>query len=474
MNILRVMHDGEYVGKLAINDRQDIRFQYDGKWLENGFPLAPLGLPFTSEVQASPHPDMFDRLHGPFYDSLPDGWGLLLMDRAFKSQKGLDPHQITTLMRLAYIGRRGMGALEYEPEILADHADPSINLAQIAENIEQIMSGESAEVLERLRIDGGSPGGARPKVAIAFSEDMKHCISGASRIPDDYSHWIVKFRSDPKGPNGDPMDAGRIEAAYADMARAAGIDMPKTSLIPILARGREELFFAVKRFDRDVNRKIHMLSASGMLYASHRMPSLDYDEGVLQSVAVVTKSKNEIEKAFKVMLFNVLAHNKDDHAKNFAFLFDRRIGTWKFSPAFDLTFNHGMNGHHSTSIHGSTRPHREDIQKVAKSHRLSRWNEALDQVRAATTQWAFFASQYGLSRSRTLEIQKALEWVDKNICHPSSPKSLSRGGRSVVESAPLNSESASATGASSDELDPAVILATQGSASSPSSGATTE
>jgi serine/threonine-protein kinase HipA len=135
-------------------------------------------------------------------------------------------------------------------------------------------------------------------------------MSGFEKIPANFDHWMVKFRSK----NTDPACMGRIELAYAQMAALAKIDMPPSRLISANVRGIEEAFFAVKRFDRDKNKKLHVISLGGMLDASHREPCLDYTQ-LLKAVHFATRNVKEVERAFRVMVFNVLAHNKDDHVK---------------------------------------------------------------------------------------------------------------------------------------------------------------
>ena len=413
---LRVLCSGKLVGQLAERDGK-IVFQYDLAWLDNGFDLAPSSLEFDNRANPARRMD-FQGLHGVFNDSLPDGWGLLLMDRALKKYRDLDRLQITPIDRLAYMGHRCMGALEYQPELLPEHDGNLIDLADIAAQSGKILRGETLDVLEELRICGGSPGGARPKVTVAFSENMETCISNFGDLPEGYSHWIVKFRNDSRYNDGDPDDIGRLEMAYADMARAAGLQIPNTRLIELTVNRKQEAFFAVQRFDREVNRKIHFLSLAGYAYADHRVPCLDYGSGVLAATKKITKSDKEVEKAFRLMLFNVLAHNKDDHSKNFAYLLDPASrGAWRLAPAYDLTFNTGMANNHTTAINGSGNPVFADLEKVAAERKVKNWQRVLDDVRGAVARWPEFASNYGMTTVRTKEIQKELSAID-TVCRP--------------------------------------------------------
>lgn len=413
---LRVLCNGKIVGQLAARGGE-IVFQYDSAWLDNGFDLAPSSLEFDGLANPARRMD-FQGLHGVFNDSLPDGWGLLLMDRALKKYRDLERSQITPIDRLAYMGHRCMGALEYQPELLPEQDGKLIDLADIAAQSEKILRGETSDVLEELRICGGSPGGARPKVTVAFSENMETCLSNFGDLPEGYSHWIVKFRNDSRYGDGDPVDMGRLEMAYADMARAAGLQVPATRLLELSVNRKQEAFFAVQRFDRVVNHKIHFLSLAGYAYADHRVPCLDYGSGVLAATKKITKSDKEVEKAFRLMLFNVLAHNKDDHSKNFAYLLDPASrGAWRLAPAYDLTFNTGMANSHTTAINGSGNPGFADLAKVAAERKVKNWQRVLDDVRSAVARWPEFASNYGMSKTRIKAIQKELSAID-NVCRP--------------------------------------------------------
>lgn len=414
INKLSVILDGALVGHLAENQGK-IAFQYDEKWLNKGFDLSPGSLPFDARANLAMRP-VFDKLHGVFNDSLPDGWGLLLMDQALKKHKGLEKHQITPLHRLAYMGNRCMGALEYKPGTLPAHGEFLIDLSEMAKQSEKVLDGETDEVLETLRLSGGSPGGARPKVTVAFDEDFSNCVSGIHDLPNGYSHWIVKFRNNDRHGQGDPSDIGKLEMAYSEMAREARLEVPPTRLVDVKLNGKNESYFAVKRFDRDGSRKIHFLSLAGYAYASHREPCLDYGSGVLAATKKLTRNDREVSKAFRLMLFNVLAHNKDDHSKNFAYLFDPEVGVWKMSPAFDLTFNHGMSNQHTTSINGSGNPNFEDLKKIAKERNIKDWTNILDEVQAAVKRWPEFAQKYGLKKKKITEMNQIFNAISSRCC----------------------------------------------------------
>lgn len=397
---LRVHIAGTTVGELGTDARGRIYFQYDSAWLNTGFDLSPGTLAFNTTAQLSPQATEFQGLHGVFHDSLPDGWGLLLMDRAFRQRTGWQTHAITPLDRLAYMGSRAMGALEYEPETHPAAIAETVDIAQLAASAELLLSGETPAVLQQLQIQGGSPGGARPKVTLALSGQQAECLSGFHTLPPGYEHWMVKFRA-----HEDPPDMGRIELAYAQMAQRAGLEMPECRLLKVGDGHHADEFFAVRRFDRSGNHKHHVLSLSGYIYANHRLPCIDY-AAVINATRNITRSMVETERAFRLMLFNVLAHNKDDHAKNFAFI--RQGAVWKLSPAFDLTFSSGINNQHTTDIAGSGNPGLRDIQRVAESCGIKPWRDMLGQVQAATAQWQTIADSVGVSGQESRAISAAL------------------------------------------------------------------
>lgn len=404
---LRVFSDGITIGELGTDARGKIYFQYDPQWLKTGFDLSPGTLLFNNEVQLSPEPQVFDGLHGVFKDSLPDGWGLLLMDRAFRQQAEWQTHEITPLDRLAYIGSRAMGAIEYEPAIAIPDASEIVDIAQLAQSADKLLKGETPEVLRQLQIHGGSPGGARPKVTVALSPNSDQCLSGLSKLPKGYQHWIVKFRS-----KEDPVDMGRSELAYARMAKMAGIEMPECQLLQVGAGETSDEFFAVQRFDREGDTRKHVLSLSGYIYASHRLPCIDY-ETVIKATYNITRSMEEAEKAFRLMAFNVFAHNKDDHSKNFAFI--RRKHSWGLSPVFDLTFNPGINNQHTTDIAGSGNPSLKDIKLVAENCGIKNWKVILEQVQTATDQWDKIAENEGVSLPERQKVSEALAVIKQRF-----------------------------------------------------------
>lgn len=400
---LKVLFGGEWVGTLALTTRSNIIFEYSASWLKSGFDLAPRSLEFNAHAQVAKD-SLFGGLHGVFNDSLPDGWGLLLMDRFLNERCGWSRHQISPLDRLAYIGTRAMGALSYEPDYQKEDIEDRIDLSLMAASVDKVLAGSQDAVISQLRIQGGSPGGARPKVTVALSEKSSVCLSGFKNIPNNYHHWLVKFRS-----QEDPMDMGCAEKTYAEMAALAGVEMPQTALQPIQVDGVDEQFFAVKRFDREGNERLHVITMAGLYYANFRTPCLDYKD-VLAATSGLTKNKKQVERAFRLMAFNVLAHNKDDHAKNFAFIY--RDKGWELSPAYDLTFSAGMGNEHTTAIAGSGNPGLSKLLEVATLFQIAKGAMIIEEVRHAVSQWPSLALNNEVSTSTINEVMRHLNEIN--------------------------------------------------------------
>ncbi len=382
------------VGRLAIKDRQ-VLFEYEQEFLEMGLDLSPLKLPLKQGTTACN--DMtFEGLFGVFNDSLPDGWGRLLLDRKLLSI-GINPDSLTPLDRLCYVGQRGMGALKYEPAL--DDSDPeqhAKNLDVIANECLQFRDHHDDKYIDSLMALNGSSAGARPKILV--------------RLPNsDTTHndWIIKFPS-----SLDPRDIGPIEYAYHRMAIEAGLEVPESKLFPSKT---SEGYFGVKRFDKSENGVFHMHTASGLLHSDHRLPSMDYDT-LIKATHWLTKNVGECEKQYRHAVFNICAHNRDDHSKNFSFLMNED-GSWRVSPAYDLTFSSGPGGEHCSSIFGEGKnPEMAHLLKLAEVAGVSHQKamEIIDQVRTAISKWSHISKESFVSRKSSDRIQKSLNLVLKN------------------------------------------------------------
>jgi len=380
------------VGTLVEKDGR-LFFEYDQSWMERGLELSPFTLPLQPGLIS--HQDLrFGPLFGLFDDSLPDGWGLLLMDRAFRS-RNIDPATVSVLDRLLYLGTGTMGALTYHPPADRENTNrETIDLHNLAEEARQVFAGKSTDILPQLMRAGGSPGGARPKVLVGFNPENHEMLSGEDDLPAGYEHWMVKFLSGNDGVDG--VDGGPVEYAYSLMASAAGIEMAKTRLF-LTSEG--ERFFGVRRFDRQPgNLRRHVQSFSSLVHVNFRIPASDYDD-LFKATSLLTRNYPDLEAVYRLMVFNVLAHNRDDHARNFAFLLDDRTGEWSFAPAFDLTFARGPGGEHTTTVLGEgVQPTRRQCVQLAGQYDIvpARAEAIFEEVAEAVSRWPEFAERAGV------------------------------------------------------------------------------
>ena len=384
------------VGRLAIRDGI-IYFEYDNAFLETNLEISPLKFPLKRGVIELPRTP-FEGLAGVFNDSLPDGWGRLLFDRMLRAE-GILPNEVTALDRLAYVGLNGMGALVYEPDESPKHYDEKINLDVLASQTERVLEGESGEVINELLALNGSSAGARPKAMIGLDSQRKNISHGTGDLKDGFEHWIVKFPNTQDG-----NDSGAIEYIYSIMAENAGLEMPATHLFP---SQKGSGYFAVKRFDRDKNKRFHMHTVSGLIHSNYRFPSHDYED-LLALTSAITKDIREVEKMFRLAVFNVMAHNRDDHAKNFSFLMNE-FDEWKLSPGYDLTFSNGPGGEQSTMVMGEGRNiTRRHLEKLGLEAKLSKAliDEIIQKTSAALGNWKSLAKGYGVKKENIELIEK--------------------------------------------------------------------
>lgn len=385
------------VGELVVNNRQ-IYFRYHQEFLKTGLNISPLKLPFTGEINNA-EKEPFEGLYGVFNDSLPDGWGRLLLDRSLSS-KGIDIYGLTPLDRLAYVGWTGLGALCYQPQQEGKHDfDKQLELDAIAQEMKHVLKGESTEMMEELFALGGSSGGARPKILVGFNKQNNELVYGYDQIQDGFEEWLIKFPS-----SQDNREIAKIEYAYYQMALKAGIKMSECQLF----HGKtDQTYFGTKRFDRTETGRLHVHTASGLMHDNFRMSTMDY--GHLMDCAFrLEKHVNAYEKVLRLAAFNVFAHNRDDHSKNFSFLMDGK-GNWKMAPAYDLTFSTSAYGIHSTMVAGESKnPGEKHLLKLADHFGIKKPELIIEQVKEALSKWKYIAQDCGISKSVISEIEKTL------------------------------------------------------------------
>ena len=388
------------VGRLAYRDRLAY-LEYDADFMACGLDPSPVHDGPAPGLVTPEDRHVFEGLHGLFNDSLPDGWGRLLVDRRAR-QLGAGPADLTPLDRLACVGETGIGALVYAPvSEIWDAVEGALDLDRLARDARRVLEGEAGELVAELGRVGGSPGGARPKALIALSQDGQ-ARHGAGGTPVGFEPFLVKFR----GP-ADPDDIAAVEHAYALMAKAAGVRMSETCIIEGADARR---YFATRRFDRDGGARLHVRTASGLLYADSRTPSLDYRD-LIRLTRYVTRDRREAAHMYRLAVFNVLAHNRDDHARQFSFLMDRE-GVWRLAPAYDLTCSDGPGGEHSTSILGEGRAvGRDTLVALARESdlRASEAEAVIEAVCAALADWPPRAEEAGVTRASREQVARRLD-----------------------------------------------------------------
>ena len=385
-----------FVGKLALKDRK-IYFEYDSDFIQKNIDISPYILPLKRELQVCDD-RIFDGLFGVFSDSLPDGWGKLLLDRHLMS-KGINFNDITPLDRLCYVGKYGIGALTYEPiyeEIKTKNQE--IILDDLANSSINILKGSSYEFLDTLLAIGGSSAGARPKI-MAQIDNQNNIIQRRQKLMDGFEHYIIKFPN-----SNDGLNIGKIEYIYSLMAKKANIEIPNTKLL----KGKKSSYFAIKRFDRIQDNRVHIHSVAGLIHSDFRIPSLDYDD-LLTLCFHITKDINEVKKLFKLAVFNLFTHNRDDHAKNFSFMLDEK-NSWKLTPAYDLTFSYGVGAEHSTTYMGEGKnPTVNHLEKLALKHGIKEFKLVIDEVKSSISEFERFAKEVELPKQEILNLNKIFE-----------------------------------------------------------------
>lgn len=361
---LKVKYHNREVGTLALTGEGKVAFSYCREWLENGFSISPFSLPLEDKVYV-PNKNYFNGLYGVFADSLPDAWGNLLVDRVLK-EHGLNGN-VTVLDRLAMVGKSGMGALQYEPDYRLTDDKQLDDLDYLSQQCQKILNTEYSSDLDILYKMGGSSGGARPKITINI----------------DGTEWMIKFPA-----HIDSKDIGLQEYEYSKCAKKCQINMAETKLFPSsVCRG----YFGTERFDLvklgGEKIGIHVVTVAGLLEADYMSPCLDYHELMKLTRIITRENKEDIENMFRRACFNVFAHNRDDHAKNFSFMYDEENDLWRLSPAYDLTYSNTYWGEHTTAVDGNGKnPGVQQLVNVGVKAGLGKKQclDIIDQIKANT------------------------------------------------------------------------------------------
>ena len=405
-------------------DRGHATFRYEPEFIFQGIELAPLKMPLANRTYQFPRLDeSFHGLPGLLSDCLPDTFGNALIDQWLHSQ-GRRPEDFNPIERLCYMGKRSMGALEFEPVLSKETApdqeieiDKLVALASKALAVKEDLNTrfDDEEGLQQILQVGTSAGGARAKAVIAWNEETGEVRSGQANCPPGFDHWLLKFdgvRSSFEGVR-DPQGYGRIEYAYHLMATAAGVDMAPCRLLEENGRAH----FMTRRFDRHPDgRKIHYASLFGISHMAYAAPGLHGHsyEDLFETIETLRLPKTDALQAFRRMAFNILAYNRDDHVKNFGFLLDEE---WRLSPTFDLTYAYNpAPGKWTATQQMSALGKRESIGRAelvefAQSQSLAtkpQINAILDDVVDAIRSWRQFANEAKVSSENAEKIHDLL------------------------------------------------------------------
>ena len=407
LQVLRTLSDGSkiQVGELASDKMGKIYFGYDNAYVE-GYPsLSPFKVELNTNPQSTTD-STHNGLYGVFGDSLPDGWGHLLMDRKFR-QEGYQLADITPLDRLAYMGSHTMGALTYAPETLSKHPETVLSLHEFGKKAISVHEGSNQEVIDNIAQAGGSPGGARPKALIGFDGET------ITTDPDNnLPKWLIKFGSSKLLLK---HEEGLVESIYMTMAKESGCTVPEFHLFDN-AFGTKWL--AMKRFDvnQESNNALgryHMHSICGLLDADFSMPSLDYED-LIKATHALTKRPADAIELFRRMIFNLLSANCDDHSKNFAFI-QNDEGKWRLSPYYDVCYTPLIHTEQTTSLkgYGNTVPSKTilELGRLAGLQNKGQIKAIVCQIAEVLSTFNVKAKNIGLSKETQTMISKTLTSV---------------------------------------------------------------
>ncbi|MCK5881387.1 MAG: type II toxin-antitoxin system HipA family toxin [Sinobacterium sp.] len=426
--VISVNYEGSIAGAASFDTETGSgAFEYDENFIAKGIELSPIKMPLAKKIYTFPELsfDTFKGLPGLLSDSLPDDFGNAVMN-AWIATQGKSPDDISPLQRLQYTGKRGMGALEYSPATQAKGLNTSKNieietlvtLAQemldSREKFEASISSTNSEDEEGMRAlmsVGMSAGGARPKAVLAFNKNFTQARSGQVNAPDGFTHYLMKFdgvseHSKGKETFGDPMGYGAMEFSYYKMAKLCGINMMHSKL---LCEGNRQ-HFITQRFDRIANKKQHVQTLNGIAHVDYKKPGT-YSYAEIFSVARKLRiSASDADQLLRRMIFNIVARNHDDHAKNFSFMLSG--SNWKLSPAYDLAYSYKAGSKwvnsHWMSLNGKrddfTREDIYSLQSMVPSFSKAKIDHLLNETTEHVSQWAHIAKENNVPKTLIDEV----------------------------------------------------------------------
>ena len=414
------------MGAVAWNQDSEIgTFEFEPSFLQTGLDLAPLKMSIsTANKRIFSFPELrrsttFKGLPGLLADVLPDKYGSSLIN-AWLVRNDRPTNSMNPVETLCFIGKRGMGALEFEPVVpKTTNNATKIEISSLIQIAQDILTGrqefstsltadETKALTDVIKI-GSSAGGARAKAVVAFNEITRELRSGQADAPKDFTHWLLKFDGVTDLELGVSSGYGRVEMAYHLMAKDAGIDMMECRLLE--EKGRAH--FMTKRFDREAGKgKLHVQTFCAIAhYDFNEVLSFSYEQ-LFETMRTMLLPYPEAEQLFRRMVFNVMGRNCDDHTKNFAFLMDKK-GKWTLAPAYDVCYSYRPGStwvsQHALSVNSKRKDiSREDLIEVAKKVNIKKPIEIIDQVRDAIAQWERYAKQTDVEQNLKKAIGKNL------------------------------------------------------------------
>lgn len=407
-NILKVMLWGREVGRLCIEPRRHLPyFEYNREWIESGLDISPLDasikLPQNLRPIFGASEKIYQKLPPFLADSLPDAWGNALFEQ-WRLRQGIKPGEITPLDKLAFIGKRAMGALEFFPETSNFDSKGNLNLKALIDLAEQIytqrenahIDSDQSLTMQALMAVGTSAGGRQPKAIIAINSETGEIRSGQVGGLKGFEHCILKFGIKERS-------TAELEMTYYEMARKAGIKMTSCWLMDV----EGDKHFVTKRFDREGERKLHMQTLAALY------PEADSYERLLWVCRKMRLSELDSEEVFRRMVFNILANNTDDHNKNFSFLMDEQ-GRWSLSPAYDLTYIFNTGGfmpetRHCLMIRGKYDGITfEDVMALAAENGIRKAENIISEVGKAVMEFRAIAEKNGVKEQWISAVENTL------------------------------------------------------------------
>jgi len=418
---------GKRVGAVSWNNTGTATIEFDEDFVKEGIDLSPIIMPLDNLARGNrifSFPTLpgitYKGLPGLLADSLPDRYGNKLISE-WLAMRGRSEDDFNSVDKLCYIGKRGMGALEYEPAILGkEDKSELINIEELAELARYVLNERNnlkpgAHISEKETLNdiirvGTSAGGARAKAVIAINDKTGQVRSGQVDIPKGFEHWILKFDGIMDDRLGETAGYGRIEYAYYRMAKDAGINMEECRLIEENGRAH----FMTKRFDRKPgNKRIHMQTLCAIAHFDYNDPNSYSYEQLFQIMRKMRLPYEDALEMYKRIVFNVVGKNLDDHTKNISFLF-KKGDSWRLSPAYDVIYNHNPEGkwtrRHQMSINGKRENiSYKDLLVLGKENNIKTSKKIIEQVSETLARWKDYAADAGIEHNRIKEIGKNME-----------------------------------------------------------------